>query len=229
MFRSNTDVTVITGNSIADSMYVCHYAVKADKYTLFGDRALRKIRNLPDGMSDDRRLLGSIARGSEGVRTVGGQEAVDNLLTNPLTFQSADKFDVNINFLMEQEGALTLEQCVDWEAQAYNVRTSNIFEHLDDDEGAAVCNSQSRGKTSTSHYMHPFVQHHMQRPVELESLSASQFYSQFSVKKVRADHIHLYAQTLLLQQQDTSKKGIESTPEISAQKQTTSHSHFKCT
>lgn len=30
--HSNTDVTIVTGNSIAESMYVCSYAVKAGKH-----------------------------------------------------------------------------------------------------------------------------------------------------------------------------------------------------
>lgn len=76
MCRSNTDVTIITGNSILESMYVCSYAVKADKHPMFNDTALTRLQKMGDGISDDRKLLASIARGATSVRTVGAQEAV---------------------------------------------------------------------------------------------------------------------------------------------------------
>lgn len=98
MFHSNTDVTVVTGTSVAESSYVCNYAVKADKNPLFDQAALRKLQRMGDGIEDDRKLLGAIARNSTSVRTVGAQEAVDNLLGNPLTFLSADVKSVYTGF-----------------------------------------------------------------------------------------------------------------------------------
>lgn len=62
MFRANTDVTVITG-IIAESMYVCSYAVKADKSAPFDSNALKKLQRMGEDSSEDRLLLSAIARG----------------------------------------------------------------------------------------------------------------------------------------------------------------------
>lgn len=74
MCHSNTDVTIITGNSIAESMYVCNYAFKADNHPMFNATALRCLQRMGDGVADDRKLLAAIARGATSVRTVGAQE-----------------------------------------------------------------------------------------------------------------------------------------------------------
>ena len=42
MSRSNTDVTIVIGKGVAESMYVCNYAFKVDKQQLFNSKALKK-------------------------------------------------------------------------------------------------------------------------------------------------------------------------------------------
>lgn len=91
---ANTDITIVTRGSIAEYMYVCSYAVKADKTTLFDARAHKRLRDLGEGTGDDRKIFSSIAR-AEGFIAVRSQEAVDNLLGNPLTFQTAKILDIS--------------------------------------------------------------------------------------------------------------------------------------
>lgn len=84
MCHANTDVTIITGNSIAESMYVCSYAVKADKHPMFNEAALKRLRMLGDGVSDDRKLLAAIARGATGVRVQWARKKLSTTLSETL-------------------------------------------------------------------------------------------------------------------------------------------------
>lgn len=140
MFHSNTDVSVVTGDSEAESAYVCNYAVKADKNPLFDQSALTRLQRLGDGISDDRKLLAAIARNSTSVRAVGAQEAVDGLLGNPLTFLSADVKTVNPSFLLQHDGALTSGEMSLCNTQDALQETANIdlLPHLYKDFVAAV-------------------------------------------------------------------------------------------
>lgn len=160
MFHSNTDVTIVTGNSVAESAYVCNYAVKADKNPLFDPRALKKLQTLRDGLGDDRKLLAAIARNSQGVRTVGAQEAVDTLLGNPLTFESAKVKTVSTKFLLQHEGAMSdiEEASRNPQDNAGSDRSIPLLSSLDRDSLATVgdTNGYMRQSPSFAVWIDPF-------------------------------------------------------------------------
>ena len=74
--RSNTDLYVILGKRIAESMFVCNYALKWDKQEVCNKNSLRKPQNGFEDSNYDRALVSSIARGSVISSIAGGQEAV---------------------------------------------------------------------------------------------------------------------------------------------------------
>lgn len=173
-------------------MYVCSYAVKADKAPLFDEAALRKLKRLGDGLSDDKRLLGAIARSSEGVRAVGGEEAVGNLLGNDLTLMSTKVHDVSTMFLISQEGSLTDEQRREREISASLQPHTNIPPDLDPDELSAAPKRQSMCTTaSPSQYIDPIIKYCMRRPAILEDLIVTAFYEDFDIRKLRKNQRHV--------------------------------------
>lgn len=212
MYHSNTDVTVVTGNSVAESAYVCNYACKADKTPLFDRAALKRLQSLGDGISNDRKLLSSIARNSTSVRTVGGQEAVDNLLGNPLTFLSAEVTMVYQTFLLHWPGALSPEQQSMQDkptTSGDNCQSSgtDLLPTLDEDSIVSSKSKYSRRflrgsacQTDSNPWIHDIFKKYMRRPACLQDLTASTFHSMYAVMKLAKNRVH-FDREMLLQQE----------------------------
>lgn len=193
MFRANTDVTVITGNSIAECMYVCGYAVKADKFPLFDTNALSKLTNLEDKQNHGK-LLAAIARGSESVRAIRGQEVADNLIGNPLVFKSATILHMCTNFIFEISTSLSLQQKAERKQYMDQIpKPQNLLLELEPDDNCAIDNNfnlkveqcpgrlQRHRPKSLKPTLHEF---YMRRPAVLEVLTASEFHTQYICKKL---------------------------------------------
>lgn len=65
MFRCNTDVTIITGTSIAASAYVFSYAVKAENHPMFDIRSLRYLKQSHENTIADHTDTSSNAVGKK--------------------------------------------------------------------------------------------------------------------------------------------------------------------
>ena len=82
MSRSNTDITIILGKGIAESMYVCNYAVKADKQECFNKKSLKKLYDAFNDGKDDRSILSTIARGSVSAKIMEPRKQYQILLVH---------------------------------------------------------------------------------------------------------------------------------------------------
>lgn len=190
--------------------------MKADKTALLDAKGLRKLKDLQDENSDDRKLLSSIARSVESVRVIGAQEAVDNLLRNPLIFTSAEVLNINTNFLLYHPGALSEEEFSAFEAARHegipktNASSNNVdhlLHRLDKDELASVPNG-SRSHNSHISLVGPvrneFTRNYMRRPHMLESLLALLSYmsstksSRFERISLDTTHICFYSQLQMI-------------------------------
>ena len=198
MFRCNTDVTVITGNSIRESLYVCSYAVKSDKNPVLDPKSLNYLRNIYEDDMSERLLLSKISRASEGVRTVGAQEAIDNLLNRTLVLKSAKVENIFANLLLRRRGALPIE---DWNARFKKDSSEHTFQCdllkvVDGDSNVFRSrkvgihtpenDEKSLDDVEAQEWKLPdILEKYIRRPSALENLTSSQFHIQYYVRKMR--------------------------------------------
>lgn len=196
MARSNTDVTVILGKGIAESMYVSNYAVKSDKDVLFNKNALKKLYKVMENDPGEKQLLSSIARGSLGAKIVGAQEAVSSLLGSPLVFQSAAVTNVSIKYFLTLSYALSETEKKEY-LQNEDLVHESLTELLPDlDQDVNVCNPSV--KESDNVKLDSFLRLYVRRPTKFEALSALEFNTNYKIVKLKKNRKNFDKEDVLL-------------------------------
>ena len=183
MCRSNTDVTIILGQGIAESMYVCNYAVKADKQDCFNKKSLHQLYKAFEDGKDDRSILSLIARGSVSAKIIGAQEAVSNLVGTPLCFESANILNVSISMFLDHENALSSNQRVNFNrSKQQELFTENVLTSCDPDTNVSVYDKNSYQNKNS--YSKEFFSLYMKRPSKLSNMTAFDFHVNYKVQRL---------------------------------------------
>ena len=186
MAQANTDVSVVLGNSIAESMYVCGYAVKSEKDRIFDTRSVNALLKYSEVEEDNVKLLGKIGRNCMSAREIGAQEAVDYLLGNSIVYQSTNIKNLDLDFLYTIPNGLDEEErekLFGFEIQKDT--DTQISDFLDSDELLSTSKTRKRAYLKSLASDCPIeISHYMQRPLGLENISFNNFFIDYEIKKL---------------------------------------------